>query len=103
MWVLSSPPIPHRLLTADLRQVNAILLVMPDILDEEINGPSQLAIFSRINQLGSFNPPHRSFYRIPCTVEAIGVERLHCRFNAKRSAAMDNRWSHKVAVPHTVD
>src|SRR6266446_2850492 len=103
MWVLSSPPVPYGFPATDLRQVNAICFVGPDILDEEINGPSPLAIFSRINQLVSFNPPHRSLYRITCTVEAIGVERLHCRFNAKRSAAMDHFWSHKVAVPHTVD
>src|ERR1700730_6563973 len=95
---LSSPPIPHRLLTAYLRQVNAILLVRTDILDEEINGPCPRAIFSRINQLVSFNPPYSSLYRIARAVEAISVERLHCGLNAQRRTAMDNSWRYKLTV-----
>jgi len=42
---LSSAPVPHRLPATGLRQVSAIYFVRPDILDEEINDPSPLAIF----------------------------------------------------------
>jgi len=42
---LSSPPVPYGFPATDLRQVNAICFVGPDILDEEINGPSPLRHF----------------------------------------------------------
>src|SRR5258708_21068401 len=96
------PPVPYGFPATDLRQVNAIFFVRTNILDEEINPPNALAILAGIGQLVSFNSPYGSFYLITCAMKSIGVEHLHCRFNAQWPTAMDDFWSHKVDVLHTV-
>src|SRR6266511_3774644 len=102
-WVLSSPPIPNWLSATDLRQVNAIFFVRTNILDEEINPPNALAILAGIGQLVSFNSPYGSFYLITCAMKSIGVEHLHCRFNAQWPTAMNYLGSHKVVLFETSD
>src|SRR2546428_2419601 len=102
-WVLSSPPIPNWLSATDLRQVNAIFFVRTNILDEKINPPNALAVLAGISQLVSFNAPHHSFYLVTRAMKSIGVELVHCRFNAQWPTAMNYCGSHKVATLHSGD